>query len=320
MIWTKRLARIFAGLALVGTMGIDATAIADTCASGHSIGVDISGVGRMGFRVPGSRGGPDILRRGHPYQRDHGLAAILRESELQRHLHLRRRDGLHGDAADGSHSSPGTNAPEAGRRCLSGRVPLRVRSPLAVPRRDTLAAYFVSNPCGDTFNLFRAKDTQYTAGSLWRTWRGGQVCGLRPNPEHLPNGTCASRSSSATSRHPQETIDVGSLNSATDERAIFGPATRSHAASRTIPRRRHRPANGVPFSPRDRGRVRRCRVDRRLTRRPGASQPQLEEDAMMGLIWAAVSGLIVGALGKLLMKGRIPAASGSRWGSASPAR
>jgi hypothetical protein len=167
-------------------MGIDATAIADTCASGHSIGVDISewdewAFGYLGRAVVQTFFAEDTL-----------ISAITVWRQSSENLNF---NGIYIYVGEtDSTGMPLTDHILAQgptlQRLGDGVSPAEYRyvfdPPLAVPRRDTLAAYFVSNPCGDTFNLFRAKDTQYTAGSLWRTWRGGQVCGLRPNPEHLP--------------------------------------------------------------------------------------------------------------------------------------
>ena len=59
--------------------------------------------------------------------------------------------------------------------------------PIAVPRRDTFAVYFISNPCDGTLNLYMAQNTEYSGGSLWKTYRYGVPCGLRPYPLHGPD-------------------------------------------------------------------------------------------------------------------------------------
>jgi hypothetical protein len=56
--------------------------------------------------------------------------------------------------------------------------------PFAVPRRDTFAVNFISDPCIDIFDLHVAKDTPSVGGSLWLTSRFG--CGRRTFPIHHP--------------------------------------------------------------------------------------------------------------------------------------
>jgi hypothetical protein len=107
--------------------------------------------------------------------------------------------------------------------------------PLAVPRGDTIAAYFVSEPCDNSFNLYMAKDTQYTGGSsedvaLGRTLWAAAIPAASPRMGPLLHDRVLRR------RDTLRRSTWESSNSATDERSTFVPATAlAHATHRKAP-------------------------------------------------------------------------------------
>lgn len=182
---TSILVWIMVGSALLGPMFVAAPAAAQPCAANRSIGVDISewdewAFGYLGRAVVQTFFAEDTLissltvwRSYYEYGDYNGLYLYFGETD--------------------STGMPLTDRIFAQWPALKvlgdGVTPTEYRyefnPPIAVPRRDTFAVYFVSEPCGDTFNIYMAQDNPYSGGSVWRTWRGGEPCGLRPNPEHL---------------------------------------------------------------------------------------------------------------------------------------
>jgi hypothetical protein len=150
-----RLTSLAAVAALVCSPFLCTCSSADACTPGHTAGVDLSNWNEWAFGYDGRA----------------VVQTFFAEDTIISAMTVWRSYGEYG-SYNGIHlmlgATDSTGMPVTAQILFDGPVlkvvgggvnPVEYRyefnPPIVVPRRDTFAVYFISNPCGDTFNLYR---------------------------------------------------------------------------------------------------------------------------------------------------------------------